>query len=468
LRIKSGNFRTIQAWFESGEGLVPGLPRDTDAGRVWPAVQFSVENLFYNDFDLAPLHAHQTPGKPPRVADYRTPFEINRDRIIHTTAFRQLQSKTQVFLSGEYDFYRTRLTHSIEVSQIGRSICSALRRRSSHLGPDFYIDDHLVEAACLAHDIGHPPFGHAGERTLHRLMKPWGGFEGNAQTLRMLTETIFTETGRGMNPCRGFLDATLKYKTLFGELEDPENHFLYNSQSGFLDWALEGRDFPPELTPGETRDACKSIECQIMDWADDTAYSLNDIADGYNAGFLTLEAVERWAGQQELSGSDAELMGKLLQSIRDQRLEVMLRVRIGDFINACTLEPDANFLTGCSKRYAWKLVVAPEARAEARLYKKLALHLVFRSRQLQQLEHKSDVILTQLMTALMDRYVTGKSASRFRLLRESEEAALDREDTEAGRARLVCDAVARMTDGAATRLYRRLFDAEFRSITDLG
>ena len=161
-------------------------------------------------------------------------------------------------------------------------------------------------------------------------------------------------------------------------------------------------------------------------------------------------------------------MEKLLASIREQRLEVMLRVRIGDFINACHLESDANFLTGSSRRYAWKLVVDPGARAEAKLYKRLALHLVFRSRQLQQLEHKSDVMLSQLMTALLDRYATGKSASEFRLLRESEEAALNREETEAGRARLVCDAVARMTDGAATRLYRRLFDAEFRSITDLG
>ncbi len=426
-----------------------------------------MENQFYNEYDLA-LLVPSPPGKATRAADYRTPFEINRDRIIHTTAFRQLQSKTQVFLSGEYDFYRTRLTHSIEVSQIGRSICSALRRRSPHLGPDFYIDDHLVEAACLAHDIGHPPFGHAGERTLHRLMKPWGGFEGNAQTLRMLTETIFTETGRGMNPCRAFLDATLKYKTLYGELAAPENHFLYNSQATYLDWALGGQDFPPELTPGEDRDGCKSIECQIMDWADDTAYSLNDIADGYNAGFLTLEAVERWAGQQNLTGAEASLMEKLLSSIRTRNLEVMLRVRIGDFINACTLAPDANFLTISSRRYAWKLEVAPEARAEAALYKKLALHLVFRSRQLQQLEHKSDVMLTQLMTALMERYVTGTAASRFRLLRESEEAALEKAESAPERARLVCDAVARMTDGAATRLYRRLFDAEFRSITDLG
>ncbi len=427
-----------------------------------------MENQFYNPFDLEPLEPEKESAAAPREPDYRTPFEINRDRIIHTSAFRRLQSKTQVFLSGEYDFYRTRLTHSIEVSQIGRSICTALRRRSPHLGPDFYIDADLVEAACLAHDLGHPPFGHAGERTLHRLMREWGGFEGNAQTLRMLTRTIFSGSGRGMNPCRAFLDATLKYKTLHSELPDPENHFLYDSQHDCLDWALGGQDFPPELTPGPARDACKSIECQIMDWADDTAYSLNDVADGYNAGFLSLEAVERWAGTRNLETEESALIEKLLRSIRGQRLEVMLRARIGDFINACALEPDVNFLTGSSRRYGWRLRVAPEAQAEARLYKKMALHLVFRSRQLQQLEHKSDVMLTRLMAALMDRYVSGTSPGRFHLLRESEEAALEVEPDAAGKARLVCDAVARMTDGAATRLYRRLFDAEFRSITDLG
>ena len=422
-----------------------------------------MENEFYQDFDFEPL----TPV-PARESEYRTQFEICRDRIIHTSAFRRLQSKTQVFLSGEYDFYRTRLTHSIEVSQIGRGICSALRRRSAHLGRDFYIDLDLVEAACLAHDLGHPPFGHAGERTLHRLMRPWGGFEGNAQTLRMLTETIFSGQNTGMNPCRAFLDATLKYKTLFSELPDPENHFLYDAQNRYLDWALGGRDFPLEMTPGEARDAGKSIECQIMDWADDTAYSLNDIADGHNAGFLSLEAVERWAARENPPPDECGLLEKLLRAIREERLENRLRSRIGVFIDACSLEPDSNFMTAASRRYAWRLAVAPEARAEARLYKRMALHLVFRSRQLQQLEYKSDVILTKLFGALADRYVTGAAHGKFRLLSENDEALIAAAEGDAAKARLVCDAVARMTDGAATRMCRRLFDADFRTLTDLG
>src|SRR5215211_3075150 len=109
-------------------------------------------NRFYNAFDSESLGAG-------RKTDYRTPFQIDRDRIIHAHAFRKLQSKTQVFLSGEYDFYRTRLTHSMEVAQIGRSICAYLLSRGDPLSGDFQIDPDLVEASCLAHDMGHPPFG---------------------------------------------------------------------------------------------------------------------------------------------------------------------------------------------------------------------------------------------------------------------------------------------------------------------
>ena len=164
-------------------------------------------NQFYNDFDIAPRKEEEND----RPDDYRSPFQIDRDRIIYTPSFRRLQSKTQVFLSGEYDFYRTRLTHSLEVAQIGRSICNRLKKRSTTLSDEYFIDPDLVEAACLSHDLGHPPFGHAGERVLHSIMQNQGGFEGNAQTLRQLTETIYGH--RGMNPTRAFLDSTLKYKT---------------------------------------------------------------------------------------------------------------------------------------------------------------------------------------------------------------------------------------------------------------
>src|ERR1700730_16753537 len=170
----------------------------------------SPRNGFYNSFDLESLH-------PRDPDDFRSSFQIDRDRIIYSSAFRRLQSKTQVFVSGEFDFYRTRLTHSLEVAQIGRSICSFLNQTSPLLAADFWIDPELVEAICLAHDLGHSPFGHAGERALHHLMRSLGGFEGNAQSLRLISETIYsgTQGRRGMNPTRALIDGIQNYKSLF-------------------------------------------------------------------------------------------------------------------------------------------------------------------------------------------------------------------------------------------------------------
>jgi dGTPase len=419
-------------------------------------------NTFYNDFDQESLEAEPSSSKS---GEYRSVFQRNRDRIIYTSAFRRLQNKTQVFLSGDYDFYRTRLTHSIEVSQIGRSICTFLRSHSPLLGDDFYIESDLVEAACLAHDIGHPPFGHTGERTLNRLMADYGGFEGNAQTLRMLTETIFSNSGRGMNPCRAFLDGVLKYKTLYSELDRPENHFLYTPQSRYVEFVYGSDGFPETLGPGKPRDAFRSVECEIMDWADDTAYSLNDLMDGINAGFITLEKLERWAAGRNIAGVVSEQVETLLRAIREQRVEGRLGRKVGDFIAACGLAQDENFLSGRSSRHSHRLEIRSSARDEAELYKRISLDLVFRSQELHQLDHKADYVLTRLFGVLERRYVHGEG--RLRLLPMAVEEAVAKADSAEARARLVCDAIAAMTDGFATRTYKRLFDADFGSIADL-
>src|ERR1700743_3171586 len=152
---------------------------------------------FYRPFDRAYLCNEANRERKP---DYRSIFHGDRDRVMFSSSFRRLQAKTQVFQAGEYDFYRTRLTHSLEVSRIAESIAIWLRR--AH--PEVQVDTQLLEAISLAHDIGPPPFGHAGERVLNKLMKKYGGFEGNAQTLRILTRTIYDGTkGRnGMHPSR--------------------------------------------------------------------------------------------------------------------------------------------------------------------------------------------------------------------------------------------------------------------------
>lgn len=426
-------------------------------------------NRFYGAFDTERFSGRTEEG------DFRTPFQIDRDRVLHTPAFRRLQNKTQVFWSGEYDFYRTRLTHSLEVAQIGRSICHWLKSRGAPLAEDFFIDPDLVEAACLSHDLGHPPFGHAGERTLNHLMADYGGFEGNAQTLRLLTERIFSAKRTGMDPTRAFLDAVLKYKSLWSERRTvgggalPKHHFLYDFQNPWLDWAMGGNDFPAELPPGGPRDGFKSIECQVMDWADDTAYSLNDLSDSVRAGFLRLERIEAWAERTGAPLGEGTPLGELIAAIRKRRVEPFVGARIGRYIRATSLVDDTNFLSAASQRYRYRLAVEPAVKEESALFKRLAFEVVFLSPQLKQLEHKGNHLLHGLWEVLSKRYVTGDSidGQDFQLLPEDAAAEIAQADTVEKKARLVCDFLAGMTDGYAARMYKRLFTPDFGSISDL-
>ncbi len=454
---------TIYAIVRSAIGALPD-PFPRIGSHYLPK---DMQNEFYGDFDRERIEG----ASQRRPGEHRNDFQIDRDRIIHSSAFRRLQNKTQVFFSGEYDFYRTRLTHSIEVAQIGRSLCDRLNRSSPLLGPDHYIDPDLVEAACLAHDIGHPPFGHTGERALHRLMEPYGGFEGNAQTLRILTRILFAPD-RGMRPTRALIDAVLKYKTLRGEVPDQRNHYLYADQAGILDFVTAGRPFPPDLTPGRARNAFRSIECQLMDWADDTAYSLNDVADGIEAGFIRVDEIKGWREQQDLTAQEETLLDELVEAIRRQRVESTIGKKIGRFIGAVELAecpPSETFLADLSARHRYRLLIDPEVEAECALYKRLALNLVFHRRQLQQLDRKSDYILSRLFSVFAELYIErdAPGPNHYRLLSEEEEALVFSQADEASRARVVCDVLAKMTDGIASRTYRRLFDADFGSIVDL-
>ena len=427
-----------------------------------------MRNRFYGAFDLERHSGRSGEG------DFRTPFQVDRDRVLHTPAFRRLQNKTQVFWSGEYDFYRTRLTHSLEVAQIGRSICHWLIHQGYPLGDDFFVDPDLVEAACLSHDLGHPPFGHAGERTLNHLMREWGGFEGNAQTLRLLAERIFSVKRKGMDPTRAFMDSVLKYKSLWSELVKqqggaPEHHFIYDYQHEALDWALGGADFPAEYPPGRERDSFKSVECQIMDWADDTAYSLNDLADSVRAGFLDARRVEKWAEKTGHETGDGTPLGDLLKAIGKGSADVFAGARIGAYVRAASLEEDVNFMSAATNRYRFKLCVAEDVKAESAVFKKLAFEVVFLSPQLKQLEHKGSHLLRNIFQVLETRYIRSGTidGQDFQLLPEIAAEEIEAAASPQERARLVCDFLAGMTDDYAARMYKRLFMPDFGSIGDL-
>jgi len=420
-------------------------------------------NHFYTAFDVTTWGAE-------RKSDYRTLFQIDRDRIIHAHAFRKLQSKTQVFLSGEYDFYRTRLTHSMEVAQIGRSICNYLKSRGAPLREDFFIDGDLVEAICLAHDLGHPPFGHSGERTLQELMSRWGGFEGNAQTLHLLTETLYQyEAGvRGMQPTRALMDGVLKYKKLFREFSTPpRHHFLYDEQARYRQFVFGDEKIPTSLHDGENLNHFKSVECQIMDWADDAAYSLNDIVDGVKAGFLTIDRIEKWAAGVGINAERQAWLDTLIAAIRADRLELTFSQKIGAFITGCRLRERQGFMSARTHRYRYELVVTPAAESEAAFYKQLANDVIFDSPQLQQMEHKARKILFDLWASAWSNYVD-RGARTIRILPPQIGRLIEAAPDDAAKARQICDWLAGLTDGMIVRTYQRLFDPEFGSIRDLS
>lgn len=422
-----------------------------------------VENEFYNDFDLD-CYADRANSR--RARDHRSVFAQDRDRILFTNSFRRLQAKTQVFQAGEYDFYRTRLTHSLEVSTIAKSICAQLLAHSPLLRPDFHIDTDLVEAICLAHDIGHPPFGHAGERVLNDLMVNHGGFEGNAQSLRILTCTIYDST-RGMRPSRALLDGILKYKRLYRDRGTDHNHFVYDEQESFFDFCF-GADRPAN----EFTIDFKSIECQIMDAADDIAYSCGDIIDGVKARFITLEKVRRWQKKEKAKLTDIQKkkLAALIKCLRDgHNIEALMGRIIGELIATCTLTETQNFMTNRTNRYRFKLVSDPNALAEIELYKTLSRTFVFGSPALHQIEYKGGQLLRRLTAALRKNYITSINR-KTKLVPQGlhdrlTDAAIENDPT--ARARLICDYLSGMTDAYAVRTYKRLFDPDYGSISEL-
>lgn len=404
-------------------------------------------NKFYTEWDYATHGERHLPED-----EYRSPFEIDRDRIIHSTAFRRLQSKTQVYVTGQSDQYRTRLTHSIEVAQIGRSLVNYLNRKSDYLNSEFHLDNALVEAACLAHDLGNPPIGHQGESRLNELMDPWGGFEGNAQSLRILTEIVRGDRrgiGKGgMQPTRALLDAVLKYKVVGKENHPRGAKFLYPEQEGIRRWVHEDAHMDVLSQRG---DKIRSIECDIMDLSDDIAYTTSDLFDGVKQSVVSSEQVQTF-WEVALPGECEDLCNELTEVLRGEfPMSRFVATLIGRWITSAKLEAVAKPLKSIP-RYQFKLTLHEDAQKELNALRKLNYALIYNSDYVKTPEAKGVKILEELFIYYRDAVLGDREVQSDLPLPRG----ISEESDISVQMRYVCDWLSGMTDNYAIRLRERL------------
>jgi dGTPase len=385
----------------------------------------------------------------------RDEFVRDRARVLHSVALRRLAARTQVVGVGESDFPRTRLTHSLECAQIGRELAVSLGA-----------DADLVDTACLAHDLGHPPFGHNGETALAIFAERIGGFEGNAQSLRVLTRleakvTAADGSSAGLNLTRATLDAATKYP--WPRRDGTTKFGVYTDDLPVFGWLREG-----------AAAGVKSVEAQIMDWADDVAYSVHDLEDGVQAGHVPLrrvhsadERVELVAlAQETYLEVPADELAAALERLAAQEfwledfdgsmramvgLKRMTSELIGRLCGAATRATKAAYGEVPLRRYAGDVIVPAQTRAECAVLKAIADRYVMRREAAVRAQQVQREKLAELLTALESS--APKTLEPW--LRTAYEAASDDD----GRLRVVVDQVASLTDTSAAAWHERLVTA---------
>lgn len=342
---------------------------------------------------------------------YRTHFQRDRDRIIHSTAFRRLEYKTQVFVNHEGDHYRTRLTHSIEVAQISRSIARALR-----------LNEDLAEAVALVHDLGHTPFGHSGEETLNEIMKDHGGFEHNRQTLRVvdILEEKYPEFP-GLNLTYEVRESIMKHHTVYD------------------------KPVPTEFEP-EVRAA---LECQIVCLTDEIAFNCHDVDDGLRSGVLSedeLNEVTLWReSMEELSQRYPQLNADQRQS---QGVRMMINKLVTDAISATSTKIKIRGIKTIEQvRNAGENILTFSSGA-SKLNTQLKMFLfnkMYRHYRMVRMADKAKRIITQLFEVYLNNPDQLSPHIRARM-------------KESDKMQVICDYIAGMTDRYALQEYKKLFD----------
>ncbi|WP_172120172.1 deoxyguanosinetriphosphate triphosphohydrolase [Actinomyces faecalis] len=413
--------------------------------------------------DLVGYHAHDVERFVTEAAKnpQRTPFERDRARVLHSSALRRLGAKTQVLGPSADDFVRTRLTHSLEVAQVGRAIGQALG-----------CDPDVVDAACLAHDLGHPPYGHNGEKALDQVAASIGGFEGNAQTLRLLTRLepkTLDGSGHsvGLNLTRASLDAVAKYPWAKGEGpggpegKSSRKYCCYDDDREVFDWMRTG-------APADRR----CLEAQVMDFSDDVGYSVHDVEDAIALGKMdpaalrraaegqaVVEATLSWYGN-DLDGDELEDAWRRLTSLDSwidgysgsvadaAGLKNMTSQLIGRFVSDVARATREVFGDGPLARYDADLVLPERTRAEILVLKGAAVRYVMAPREHEPVYLRQRTELFDLADALStsgDRHLEPVFAEAWRQAGD-----------DAGRLRAVVDQVASLTDTSARQWHARL------------
>ncbi|GAB4481744.1 MAG: deoxyguanosinetriphosphate triphosphohydrolase [Anaerolineales bacterium] len=363
---------------------------------------------------LAPygLRSKYSKGRqyPENEAEYRTAFQRDRDRILHTTAFRRLEYKTQVFINYEGDYYRTRLTHTLEVTQIGRTIARALG-----------VNEDLVEAICLAHDLGHPPFGHSGETALAKLMKDYGGFDHNKQSLRIVT---FLERRYA-----DFPGLNLTWETREGIVKHESEYDV-----------ADARDYNPELRA--------PIEAQIANVADELAYTAHDLDDGLRSGMITpamLEGITLWEILVESVGWKGPELDELS---RHRMIRRLIGLEVGDIVHTSDLLIKEAGLSSPedAQRLPYNVVAfSEEMYRRNRPLKDFLFKNLYRHHRVVRMQTKAERIISELFNAY--------HSEPQMLPRHIQETIPER-----GLERTICDYIAGMTDRFAVEEYNKLFE----------
>ena len=383
----------------------------------------------------------------------RTEFARDRARIIHSFALRRLAAKTQVAVPWATDFPRTRLSHSLECAQVGRELGAALGA-----------DPDLMEGACLAHDIGHPPFGHNGEEVLNQLAQTCGGFEGNAQSIRLLirleAKTVLPDgKSIGLNLTRASLDAATKYP--WSRVENAKKFGVYEDDLEIFNWYRSG------VESGKT-----SMEAQIMDWSDDVAYSVHDLEDSLVSGQVKLDQLSNDLPKlfkvaqdmylADITESEMQLALAALQKLSCwpryydgthrslARLKDLASQLIGRFAQAAEVATQEEYGDGDLTRYNANLVVPRAQRVEVALLKSMAGHYVINASDSQIRYGEQQRLLTELVQAILE---SAPNTLESFFLQDWQNAQNDQ-----ARLRVVIDQVASLTDPGAVALHNRLIN----------